>query len=87
MKNTKKIANPSGLVYNFVLDRYHIVLVNGMECVTWGHGLTEAGVQHEYYGSQKIIKDLVSLPGWSSGSVSFTNVTNIKNNVHEVQNT
>jgi len=48
-------ANPSGYVYTFVLDRSHIPLVNDTECVTWGHGLTEAGVSHHYYGTDKIL--------------------------------
>jgi hypothetical protein len=51
IKNAIKVANPSGFVYNFVLDKSHIVLVDGVECVTWGHELTEEGVQHAYYGT------------------------------------
>lgn len=37
-------SNESGFVYNFVLDRSHVPLINGIECVTWGHGLTAEGV-------------------------------------------
>jgi len=50
-----KTTNPSGYVYTFVLDRSHIPLVNDIECVTWGHGLTEAGVSHPYYGTDKVL--------------------------------
>ena len=28
-------------IYNFILDRHHIVIVNGYECVTLGHDLTD----------------------------------------------
>ena len=29
--------NKSGVVYCFVLETTHVALVNGVECVTWGH--------------------------------------------------
>ena len=48
---TDEVANPAGCIYNFVLDRSHIPLINGIECVTWGHDLTAPGVAHSYYGS------------------------------------
>ena len=44
LPNAIEITNPTGFVYNFVLDKSHIPLVDGIECCTWGHGLTEAGV-------------------------------------------
>ena len=53
--NTVEMANPSGYVYNMVLDRAHIPLVNGIQCCTWGHGLTEEGVQHDYYGTDRVL--------------------------------
>ena len=28
-------------IYNFVLDRCHILIVNGYECVTLGHDLKD----------------------------------------------
>lgn len=57
-------SNPSGYVYNFVLDRSHIPLISGVECVTWGHGLTAEGVKHAYYGNQ-IVRDLSAMEGWT----------------------
>jgi len=56
-------------VYNFVLDSCHVLMVNGVECVSLGHGLTEPGVAHPYYGNL-ILRDLVELPGWSAGLVN-----------------
>lgn len=38
-KNT--VANPSGFVYNLVLESDHVAIINGIECCTWGHGLTD----------------------------------------------
>jgi len=62
-------ANTSGKVYNFVLDRSHVVLVNGIECITWGHGLTDPVVKHSYFGTSQIISDLSQFSGWHSGFV------------------
>ena len=58
-------------VYNFLLDRTHVITVNGMECVTWGHGLTNQGVDHPYFSNMAAIeRDLSAMQGWSSGVVS-----------------
>jgi hypothetical protein len=61
-------ANPSDHVWNFVLEVNHILLVNGMECCTLGHGFQEEGVFHEYWGS-RVLDDLARLPGWAQGRV------------------
>jgi len=61
-------ANPSDHVWNFVLEANHILLVNGMECCTLGHGFQEEGVFHEYWGS-RVLDDLAKLPGWAQGRV------------------
>jgi hypothetical protein len=63
------VANPSGLVYNFVLDRCHVLLIDGVECVTWGHGIEDDVVRHPYYGTSEVITDLSRLPGWDQGFV------------------
>jgi hypothetical protein len=68
----QRIPNTSDFVYNFVLDRSHIVVVNGVECVTWGHGLEDEKVEHSYYGTDRVIEDLARLPGWDQGFVTVT---------------
>jgi hypothetical protein len=69
-KWTLPVGEPAtGIVYNFVLDRCHVLMVNGVECVTLGHGLQEPGVAHPYYGNL-ILRDLMELPGWSAGLVN-----------------
>lgn len=58
------------MVYNLVLDKEHIVLINDQEVVTLGHGFKDdAVVQHEYFGSQKVINDLMRFKGWNEGDV------------------
>jgi len=56
-------------VYNFVLESDHLMTVNGVECVTLGHGFREDVVRHEYYGTSAIIDDLKRMEGWENGFV------------------
>jgi len=61
------VPNPSGYVYNVLLDRCHVLLVDGLECITWGHGLADPA--HEFFGSGRVVGALAGLPGWSRGLV------------------
>lgn len=68
-------------VYNLVLDKGHIVSVEGFDCVTLGHGFTEPVVAHEFFGSQRVIEDLKKVPGWAEGRPTFTNLVGVKDPV------
>ena len=63
------LVSSGGVVYNFVLDASHVLLVDGYPCVTFGHGLSEEGVVHAFYGTGAVIDALRALPGWSEGYV------------------
>ena len=57
-------------VYNIVLETGHTCLINNIEVVTLGHNFTDNKVvQHDYYGSDKVIQDLMKMDGWDSGLV------------------
>ena len=60
-------------VYNLVLEGTddHVPLVNGVGCVSLGHGLTGAVVGHDYYGSAAVLRDLSEQPGWRQGEVTL----------------
>lgn len=58
-----------GHVYNFVLDRCHVLLVNGVECVTWAHGFEGEVVGHPYYSNERVVADLARMSGWEQGLV------------------
>ena len=47
------LVSANGVVFNYVLDSVHVLLVDGFPCVTFGHELTEAGVAHAFYGTQR----------------------------------
>ena len=56
-------------VLNLVLDRGHELLVDGVACVTLGHGLQGAVVGHAYWGTDAVLADLSRQPGWAQGFV------------------
>jgi hypothetical protein len=60
------------MVYNFVLSNGHAMVINGVEACTLGHGISDNSViEHPYFGTQAIIRDLKRLNGWSSGLITF----------------
>lgn len=62
---------PCDKVYTFVLEAGHVLRINGVECVGLGHDFTEDTVRHEYFGSPRVVQDLVRCTGWKEGCVTF----------------
>ena len=58
-------------VYSFVLQSGHTMLINGVQCVTLGHGLKGAVVGHGYFGTSKVIQDLKAMKGWETGYIDM----------------
>ncbi len=69
---------PCSAVYSFVLEDEHVMVIDGVECVTLGHNLRDDDddlqvvVGHPYFGSKQVIDDLQQMPGWSEGCIQFT---------------
>jgi len=57
----------SKFVYNLVLEHSHVALVNGMRCVTLGHGIKEA--YHPFYGTMEVINVVKAVSGYEKGIV------------------
>lgn len=77
-------CTPAYSVYNLVLEsgqRHKAVIMDGIESITLGHGITDnATLQHSYFGTDKVISDLVRVDGgtgWLDGHVVLmeSNVT------------
>jgi hypothetical protein len=56
-------------VYNFVLDRGHVLMIEGIPCVTLGHGFEGPVMSHPYFGTDRVVNDLLRMPGWDDGVV------------------
>jgi len=58
-------------VYSFVLQEHHVMEINGVDCVTLGHGFEEEVVRHSYFGTSRVLEDLQRMPGWSEGLIEL----------------
>jgi len=56
-------------VINLVLASTHMLLVEGILCVTLGHQLTAPVAAHPFYGSDAVLDVLRAQDGWASGRV------------------
>jgi hypothetical protein len=63
-------------VCNLVLDKNHSIEIELFKCVTLGHGFVDEAhvVEHSYYGTDRVIKDLSSCQGWTDGLVILDDV-------------
>ncbi|KAL4485757.1 hypothetical protein ABPG72_012297 [Tetrahymena utriculariae] len=58
-------------IYSFVLEQGHTMEINGIECVTYAHNFEEQIVQHDYFGTHRIVKDLKRMQGWDNGLITL----------------
>jgi len=56
-------------VYNFVLESSHVLLVEGLPCVTLGHGLVAPIAAHPFWGTGAVLDVLRTQNGWEDGRV------------------
>lgn len=64
-------------VYNLVLDSGHVVIADGIEACTLGHGFTDNDViKHAFYGTSAVIEELqrIDPEGWQLGYVRGSGV-------------
>ena len=64
------VQNRDNYVYNLVLENGHMIVSNGYECVTFGHGLEDEIVKHNFFGKD-IIEELKKTKGWNNGFIHF----------------
>jgi Mg-chelatase subunit ChlD len=69
-------------VYNLVLDSGHIVDIEGVQCVTLGHGLKGAVVEHTFFGTEAVIDCLKKQPGWNVGRPTFKNLGTVRDHAN-----
>ncbi len=67
-------------VYDYILDRHHIVeLDGGVYATTLNHGRKGDVIGHDYFGTEKIVNDLQKHPGWNDGFIQLDNYTFTRN--------
>ena len=65
-------------VYNFVLNKGHVVDVEGFECITLAHGFQEPVAKHDYFGTSAVLNDLAKQPGFFQGRPVYQNLVATK---------
>ena len=59
-------------VYSFVLNKHHIMKINGIECCTLAHNFLDNDViKHPYLGTSLVLEDLKQMIGWDNGLVEL----------------
>jgi hypothetical protein len=58
-------------VYDFILDKYHTVKLFDLYAVTLNHSFTKPVVQHDYFGSERVVEDLKKHPDWIKGYIQL----------------
>jgi Mg-chelatase subunit ChlD len=63
---------PCNAVYSFVLDKNHLMTVNGIDTIGLAHGFQEDVAKHEFFGTDRVLEDLSAFEGWSEGTVNIS---------------
>jgi hypothetical protein len=70
---------PIQTVYNLVLDQDHVVLVDGIECCTLAHGFKGPVIEHDFFGTHKVIEAMKRQPGYNEGRPVYQNMKAVRN--------
>ena len=57
-----------------VMEKHHVVIVNDIPCITLGHNFKGDVIEHDYYGTNRVIEDLTTQIGWVSGHINIKDV-------------
>jgi len=62
----------SQFVYNFLLDGSHVLLVNDVQCVTFGHGITDSVAWDPFYATSRVVGVVEGAVGFDEGFVTIS---------------
>lgn len=58
-------------VYTLVLDKQHTIHINNILACTLGHGFSGQIIEHQFYGTHKVILDLIKFSDYSKGYIEL----------------
>ena len=65
-------------VLNLILDRGHVVIVDGIECCTMAHGFKGPVIEHEFFGTNRVIEAMSRQPGFNEGLPVYKNLRAVR---------
>jgi len=63
---------PCTAVYSFVIANGTEMNINGIQCITLGHGRDEGILSHLYWGTRRVLDDLQRHSSWKTGLIDLT---------------
>ena len=75
IKNYNMVSCTS--IITLLLDNNHIGFINDYQCIMLGHNYKNNILEHEYYGTNKIVKDMKSHPDWKKGHIIINDNDNL----------
>lgn len=56
-------------IITLVLEDGHVAFINDRPCITLGHNFKDGILDHNFYGSEKVIDNLKEMPGYEEGHI------------------
>lgn len=56
-------------IYSILLEEHHVVEINGIQCICLAHNMNNGILEHNYYGTNKVVNDMKIMPGWYEGRI------------------
>ena len=73
-------------IITLVLESGHVAFINEYPCITLGHNFKDEVLNHEFYGTEKVIKCLQNMPGYEEGHIKNNSGNIIRDNNGNVIN-
>lgn len=70
---------PCDAVYNFTLRGGSAAIIAGVPCIALAHGVDEGAATHEYFGTERVARDLAKFDGFEKGFVDLTGASVLRN--------
>ena len=68
---TPVLCGPCPAVYTILLDQGHTIQIDNVWCIGLAHQCNKGLLQHNYFGTHAVIRDLMKLEGWDNGKVTI----------------
>ena len=67
--SSKFVQKECQAVYSFLLENDHVLLIDNTEVCGLAHNFKGEVIEHDYYGTDKVVKDLEKMEGYNQGLV------------------